>query len=114
MSKVLINNSKIVCPHQGQVQLAATTKLTIGGTNVLLLADVTGKTVSGCSVVTDTNTSTVQCQKVTTATGTASKLTVGGAPVVLDTLTGFTDGAPPPAAVAISVSDAGQSKLTAS
>jgi hypothetical protein len=114
MSYVLTVSSTVACPHSpGQVSLSSDTKLTVGGKKVLVLASVNGASVSGCTQVTNTSNGTQQCSTVTTASGTASKLQAGGAPVVLDTLTGATDGFPPTPST-LSVSAAGQSKLTAS
>jgi hypothetical protein len=118
MSYVLIVNSQVVCPHApGKAAVSSSTKLTVDGVKVLVLAGVQGVNIGGCSQPTDTSKSTQTCLHVTTATGTANKLTAGGQPVVLDTLSGFTDGSPPPptptSGPLVSVASVGQIKLTA-
>ncbi len=114
MGQVLIVSSIVACPHSpGHASVSSGTKLTIGGNKVLVLAGVQGASVSGCTELTDSNTGTHTCTTVLSASGTASKLTAGGAPVALDSLTGTTDGLSPAPAM-LSVSSVGQSKLTAS
>ena len=110
MAKVLTNSSSIECGDKGKVKLAAKGKLKVNGENVLVLSDINGKTVSSCQNTTD-NSGNKTCMLVAAASGTASKLTVGNAAAVIDTMTGTTDGAPPPKN-ALSVTDAAQSKLT--
>jgi hypothetical protein len=113
MPFVLTNDSTIACGHTGTVGLAATTKLTIDSANVLLLSDVI-QTIAGCKNPTDTNTGSKTCMTVVAAQGTATKLTAGTVPVVIDTLTGTTDGVNPPATPGtISATVPAQSKLTA-
>jgi hypothetical protein len=93
---VLTTDSTVTCAHSGTVEAASTTRLTVGGVAVLL-APVAGKTISGCTVVDDANTSTKHCATVgSTSAGESSKLTVGGVSVVSDQLAGFSDGQPPP------------------
>ena len=113
MASVLTVNSQIVCPHQGTVSTSSSEKLTVSGAKVLVLSGVKGATVSGCNNPTDTSGDKT-CMTVTTASGTATKLNSGGNAVVIDSLSGNTDGAPPPPpGPAISVSSVGQNKLTA-
>jgi hypothetical protein len=113
MALVLTENSQIVCPHQGQVSTSSGEKLMVSGAKVLVLSGVQGASVSGCGNPTD-NKGDKTCLTVTMASGTAGKLTSGGNAVVLDSLTGNTDGAPPPPpGPSISVSSVGHNKLTA-
>jgi hypothetical protein len=100
--------------HGGTVGVSSTAKLAVNGAPVLLAASVAGKTVAGCPVTDDPNTSTKHCTSVASVlSGPATRLTVGGKPVVLDTLTGTTDGTPPPTGAALGPASANQAKLQA-
>lgn len=98
---VLTTKSTVACGHTGKVKADSSTRLTVDGAPVLL-ASTAGKTISGCIVPDNANPPTKHCTSVTSVTaGEASKLSVGGTSVVLDLLTGFSDGvlnpqAPPP------------------
>jgi hypothetical protein len=108
------------CAHQG-VRPPVTTepKLTVGRRAVLLFSDAAAPAVyAGC--VFPQGAPPVPC-KTTSAPepngGLARRLTVGGAPVLLDALDATTENAPftPPPDPAKTVTvDAGQAKLTAS
>jgi hypothetical protein len=93
MRKVLTTQSTVTCGHvAGSVQTASTAKLKIDGNPVLLQASVLGRTVASCGIP------QVQGNKLCTTVLSVTnapppKLTVGGAPVLLDTITGTTDGA---------------------
>ncbi|AIE86497.1 hypothetical protein [Fimbriimonas ginsengisoli] len=113
MPYVLTVNSTVQCAHGAKIALTSDAKLSVGGAKVLLLAGIQGATVNGCTNPTDPNTSSLTCATVATATGTATKLTVGGKPVVLDSLSGTTNGTPPPSGASISVADVGHQKLKA-
>jgi hypothetical protein len=106
MPFVLTTSSDVHCPTSGTVTPGGKPKLTVAGAAVTTPADITGKSVSGCK--TPTSNSTKPCTKVASATGAATKLTVGGTGVALDSLTGATDGTTPKLAAS-----AGQSKLKA-
>ncbi len=117
---VLTIASTINCPHANSGTLVFTGighKLKVQGQSVLLksdLIDVTKTSVSGC-IPPPPPPPSQKCLKVTSITaGEASKLKVGGAPVMLDTLIGLTDGlpVPPPPGKDITVTQA-QNKLTA-
>lgn len=112
MPSALTESSTLACGDQGTLQLrAGQSKLTVNGSKVLVMGDLNGADVSGCTTVTNTNTGTKQCLKVLTALGgVATKLTVGGQGVLLETITGTTDGLPVPA---WTVQSAGQTKLQA-
>jgi hypothetical protein len=97
---VLTTTSTVGCGHlppppgSGVVQVQSTAKLRVAGAPVLLLGSIANKPLVPLTcgiVVSQTN---VKCTKVAAVTaGTATKLTVGGQPVVLDTtLKGSTDG----------------------
>ncbi|MET8280042.1 hypothetical protein [Micromonospora sp. NPDC005174] len=106
MAFVLTTSSDVHCPNQGKVSPTGQGKLTVDHTPVVRLDGISGRSVAGCTIT--TSNSTKQCSTVTTATGAASKLTVGGAGVALDSLSGATDGSSPGLAAS-----AGQSKLKA-
>jgi hypothetical protein len=98
MPNVLTMNSTVGCGHlppppgTGIVQVQSTAKLKVSGKSVLLLDSISGKAVSGlCGTVPATGTK--KCTAVSSVSGgLATKLKVGGQPVVLDTVTGGTDG----------------------
>ncbi|MCF0092565.1 hypothetical protein [Micromonospora sp. MH99] len=106
MAFVLTTSSDVHCPNQGKVSPTGQSKLTVDHVAVTRPDGISGKSVAGCTIT--TSNSTKQCATVTTATGAAGKLKVGGAGVALDTLSGATDGSSP----GLSAS-AGQSKLKA-
>ena len=115
MSLVLTEKSSLVCANQGAVQLTATqSKLTVAGAKVLVTGDLSGKPISRCMTVTNNTTGTVQCMTIVSAVGGVSaKLKVAGKGVLLNTITGTTDGIVPPlpGIQTWSVQNAGQSKL---
>ncbi|MFE9960554.1 hypothetical protein [Micromonospora sp. NPDC005299] len=99
--------STVSCGHGGTVVPSPpdTAKLSIAGRKVLLAADLTAATVT-CPAVTAGQV--VQCTKVSSVVDApGAKLTVGGNPVIRDSLTGMTSGAPP-----LLTARAGQSKLS--
>jgi hypothetical protein len=109
MAFVLTENSTVSCPSSGTVSTTGQAKLKVTGGKVLVLDGINGKSVSGCTVVTNTNSGTKQCLTVASASGTAAKLKVGGKAVALSTLTGSTDGTTPTLSAT-----ANQTKLKAS
>jgi hypothetical protein len=111
MPSVLTVASAVTCPHQASVATSGTSKLTVSGSAALLAAGIAGQTVSACPI--SDSSSTTKCRTVLSVTGgLATKLTVGGAPVVLESLIGVTDGVSP-AGNAL-VAQANQTRLTAS
>jgi hypothetical protein len=109
MSKALTTASDVECGHQGAVQVSSSAKLTIGGNAVLIASGVVGSSVAHCATPASSTTSPCMTVLSVLPTSLAQKLTVGGLPVVLDTLSGLTDGKPPGSLQ----SSAGQSKLAA-
>jgi hypothetical protein len=115
---VLTAASTVTCTHAvpGTVTLAGTGKLRVNGSAALRAADVVGAAVA-CGAPADPNTGSKPCTTVIAVTGgTASKLAVGGLPVLCESLAGSTDGTKPltpPSPAGLSAA-AGQSKLTAS
>lgn len=110
MPLVLTANAQVTCIHFGTVQLAASQqKLTAGGSPVLVMGDLEGKPVSGCTLA---SPGTTPCTAVvSTISGASAKLGVGGKPVLLNTASGATNSIPPGTWQVLS---AGQSKLQAS
>jgi len=119
MPLVLTEKSSLVCANQGAVQLTATqSKLTVAGAKVLVTGDLANAPISRCTTVTNTITGAKQCMMIVSAQGGVStKLKVAGKGVLLDTISGTTDGVvvppPPPGIQTWSVQSAGQSKLKA-
>lgn len=116
MPKVLTTGSEVLCgiqaaaSHGGNVSVTSSAKLKVNGNSVLVRSSVEGKPVAGCQTPNDSTKSLKTCTSATSVTaGEASKLTVGGQPALLDTVTGITDGNPPGTVPA----DAKQDKLTA-
>ena len=108
MPTVLTTGSTVKCSHQGTATLSSTAKLTVGTKSVLLSTDFASWPIAGC---TQTGGPPTPCTSiVSVAAGAATKLTVGGVAVLLDTLSGPTNGAPPGTVGAT----AGHTKLTAS
>lgn len=114
MALVLTEDSRIACGSNGVVSKTGQSKLKVSGGKVLLLDGVSGKTISGCTVTTDTNTGTVQCQSVASVSGVAAKLKVSAAAVLLQTATGTTTGVHVPPTPASLSFTANQTKLKAS
>lgn len=113
MPSVLTENSTVTCAHQGTVQLrAGQSKLSVDGSKVLVDGDLTDCAISGCITVTDPNTSSKTCTSTTAAVGgVASKLKVNGKGVLLEDISGQTDGTVSGTLQTWSVQDAGQTKL---
>jgi hypothetical protein len=111
MPSVLTIASLVTCPHQASVATSGTSKLTVSGNPALLAAGIAAHTIGTCPI-TDSN-STTKCRTVLSVTGgLAAKLTVGGAPVVLDSIVGATDGVSPAGNALVAQSN--QTRLTAS
>ncbi len=97
MPAVATKASTVTCGHVGIVATGGTSKLTVAGSPVLLAAGVQNMAVSTtCTIV--PNTGPPASSKCTIVTGVANppslatKLFVAGAPVVLATLKGSTNG----------------------
>ena len=110
MPKVLTAKAQVVCSHQGTVQVVASQqKLKAGDSPVLVMGDMEGKAITGCTL--PASSSTTPCSAVvSTVAGIATKLSAGSMPVLLDTATGITNSVPPGT---WQVRSAGQTKLDA-
>jgi hypothetical protein len=112
MGQVLTAAATITCSHGGTVLVVPSQHaLTVDGQPVLVDGDLTGATVVGCTNLPPPQ-GRVPCSTTTSMTaGAATKLTAGGKAVLLDSATGQTNSTPAPGTW--SVSNAGQTKLTA-
>jgi|SoiMethySBSTD1v2_1073268.scaffolds.fasta_scaffold635310_2 hypothetical protein len=112
MANVLTAQAVIGCGHGGTVEVVASrSTLSAGGAAVLVEGDLTGATVEGCPLVPPPATNK-KCSSVLSVTGgSAARLSVGGTPALLDSVTGTTDGNP---AGSLTVTSAGQTVLQAS
>lgn len=87
-----------MCGHSpGEVATESSAKLAVQGYPVLIESGVDQKGVSGCVTPDTTDSNGVvnfkKCNKVASVTdGRSTKLQAGGAPVLMDTLKGTTDG----------------------
>ncbi len=138
MAGVLTTSSDVTCGHSagavhGKAQVSSDVKLTVSGSPVLLKSGVDLKSVSGCPTPPASDTSGVTaapCTQVTSTPtpptgaagpptpgvggGEATKLTCGGLPAMLDTLSGKTNGMVGKVSPQTLLSaSAGQDKLTA-
>lgn len=97
MPAVLNADASIGCGHGGSVQITpGQQRFTAGGSPVLAVGDLDGTPITGCTQLTVAATGTVQCTAVASlAGGGAARLSVGGRPVLLETLGGVTNGSPP-------------------
>jgi hypothetical protein len=92
MPNVLTTQSAVTCAHNGTVQVASTAKLKVGGNPVLLMSSVVEQQISNCPSK-PPPPANVTCTHVLTVTNIpAPKLTVHGDAVLVDTITGTTDG----------------------
>ena len=112
--------SNVTCGHSpGKVTTTGSPKMSVSNQPVLLKTGIMSKPVGGCGTphAADASGPTAKlCTSVTAVSvGEAIKLTVGGMPVMLDTLAGQTDGMVGKVTPQLSLSaTAGQTKLTTS
>jgi hypothetical protein len=97
MSFALTENSKLVCAHQGALQLTASqSKLTVSGAKVLVEGDLPPAAIQNCitpSVPPPAPSVSKPCMNVTSSIGgVAAKMKVQGKGVLLEDITGLTDG----------------------
>lgn len=111
MPKVLTTAATIKCSHQGTVTVpsAGQSVLEVEGSPVLVLGDLVGKSISGCTLT--PSQSTKPCVSTTSMiVGDATTVEAGGMAVLLETAQGLTDSTPPGT---WSVQAAGQSSVEA-
>jgi hypothetical protein len=96
MAGVLITSSTVTCGHSGNVVVTSTQKLKVGNNPVLVKVSIADKSIAGCTTApaSDASGPTAKpCKKVSlVSNGEATKLKVNGQAVMLDTLSGETDG----------------------
>lgn len=118
MPGVLTTGSSVICGHGGTVSTTGVSKLKVSGNPVLQKTGIMGKSVSSCgtpTVVPPPPPPSSPCHTVVSViTGEAIKLKVSGSPVMLETVTGTTDGIVAGVTPQTLLSaTAGQTKLTA-
>ena len=114
MGSPITESSRVACGHTGAVQLLASqSKLTVGGSKVLVDGDLAGKPITGCTTVPVVAAGTATCLAVASILpgGVAQKLTVGGRGVLLDSIQGQTSGTISGTPQTWSVQSVGQTKL---
>lgn len=97
MGKLIFNkDAQIQCIHQGIASIASPgeTRLTIKGKKVFTVVTGTVNSVTCTQQPTPANPSFKPCSTFSVSTGTATKLTIGGKPVILLGDQGTTDGSP--------------------
>jgi hypothetical protein len=103
MPPIVTTGATITCIHGGQVMLTPRqTTVTIAGNPVLREGDLSGAPIVGCAQ--PPSPGTKPCTAViSTLPGSAStRVMAAGAPVLLATLSGITDGVPPGALLVVS------------
>jgi hypothetical protein len=113
MAGVLITASTIMCRHGATITASSSAKLTASGSAVLVGSGVTAWSLSSSCIQqpTQAQPNNVACSFMTGQSGGQSqKLTAGGSAVVLDSITGSTNGKPQSD---VTVAAVGQSRLTA-
>ncbi len=112
---VLASAASLSCVHQGKAVPATTTgRLTVAGRGVLLLGMESGLDFAACTnQTTSSPPAAAPCVSDAAVSGAATRLTVGGTPVLLASAGGATHPKLTPAAVGTwSVASAGQNRLT--
>jgi hypothetical protein len=92
---VLTEDAVVVCMHElGNVDIEGTqTLVTIGGRRVLVETDPERRSISGCPNI---GASIRPCQTtLEVRVGYSTWMRIGGRRIVLDNLSGLTDGTPP-------------------
>jgi hypothetical protein len=79
MAAPLVQDDVLTCPDQGTVKVAGDSKMTVGGKEVATTAKVSELSVDACQ-----NKNNKVCGKGLSVMASATKLTVSGSPVVLD------------------------------
>jgi hypothetical protein len=113
---VAVQSGALACSHQGSATISSVSaRLTVGGKGVLLSGEEATLDFLGCTNQTTSNPpSPAPCVSDAATGGVATKLTVGGTPVVLATALGPTHPKTTPAVPGTwSVRSAGQIKLKA-
>ncbi len=111
MPNVLTTNDRLNCAFQGSVNLSGADKLLAAGAPVLTRARLMGASVAACK--SEKSGSPTPCASISTiSAGASTKLFVGGAAVMLDSVAAQSN--PGPHSISMAPGPAAQSKLVAS
>lgn len=90
MAAVLAQPSTVSCANKGLVQTVDSPKLTVSGSQVLVESGIANQPISGCTIPDNppSDAPSTLAVKVNDPPSLAKKLSVGGNPVVLASLTG--------------------------
>jgi hypothetical protein len=118
MAGVLVTNSTVTCGHSGNVTVTSTQKLKVSNSPVLIKTSIENQSIPDCltAPASDASGPTAKpCKTVSSVgSGEATKLKVNGQAVMLDTLSGATDGMVTKVTPQLLLSaTAGHTKLTA-
>ena len=103
MPPIVTSNAAIMCIHGGQVTLIPRqAEVTIDGGAVLSEPDLVGAPIIGCAQPPSPGSKPCTLVVSTLPGSTSLKVTVGGRPAYVATLTGLTDGVPPGALIVTS------------
>lgn len=97
MGKAVATSDAIIqCIHQGVTSITSIgeSKLTVNGKNIFTSISGSVNSLTCSQQPTTATPNNKPCSSFSITTGTASKLTVGGKPVVLQGDTGTSDGSP--------------------
>jgi hypothetical protein len=94
MAQTLSAAATLTCSHLAPFVMTPAAKLTVGNTGVLIIDSVQIATIPTCSGQ-PPSPGGVKCTKATVTSGQATKLSVGGVPVLLAALVVTTNGNPP-------------------
>jgi hypothetical protein len=109
MPLVVNSSAVILCAHGGKVTLIPKQMtVTAGGSPVMCEGDIMGSPIVGCAQPPSVATKPCTLVVSTLPGGSSLKVSAGGKPVHIDTLTGMTDGVPPGV---ITVVSAGQTSV---
>jgi hypothetical protein len=96
LTPLVTSNATITCVHGGEVQLVPTqTSVTIRGASVLCEPDLVGAVIVGCAQAPSPGTKPCTTVVSILPGSTSPKVTVGGRPAYVATLSGLTDSVPP-------------------
>jgi hypothetical protein len=110
MPAVMTTAGSIKCAHGATAALSSSDKLKVSGQSVLLKSDVDAWSFDANCAQKDASSGQVQCSKIVSVTGgVATKLKVGGTPVLLASFAAQSNGKPD---ASVAAQSAGQSKLS--
>jgi hypothetical protein len=96
MPPILTSQAVVMCAHGGQVRpIPGQMQVTIQGAPVLCVPDLLGAPIVGCTQPPTLATKPCTVVAATLPGSWSLKVTVGGRPLYLATLSGLTDGVPP-------------------